>query len=119
MLEVELLACEALAKQGVIPLAAARRIRRKARLNVAKIGEREGRTRHDVVAFLEELASHIGRDARYLHLGLTSSDALDTATGVQLKDRASGYPVRIRDDQKQFFNLQELRRKPEFVKPFG
>ncbi len=88
MLEVELLACEALAKQGIIPLSAARRIRRKARLNVARIGKREGRTRHDVVAFLEELASHIGRDAQYLHLGLTSSDALDTATAVQLTESA-------------------------------
>ncbi len=86
MLEVELLACEALAKQGIVPFAAARRIRRKARLSVSRIGEREGRTRHDVVAFLEELASHIGRDARYLHLGLTSSDALDTATAVQMKE---------------------------------
>ena len=88
MLEVELLACEALAKQGTIPLSAARRIRRRARLNVARIGRREGRTRHDVVAFLEELGSHVGRDAQYLHLGLTSSDCLDTATAVQLKEAA-------------------------------
>ncbi|MBI3333469.1 MAG: adenylosuccinate lyase [Candidatus Omnitrophica bacterium] len=86
MLEVELLACEALARQGQIPTAAYRRIRRRARVDAAKVAQREGRTRHDVVAFLEELGSHIGRDARYLHLGLTSSDALDTATAVQLKE---------------------------------
>ncbi len=86
MLEVELLACEALAKLGRIPKEAARRIRRRASIDVASIGRREGRTRHDVVAFLEELGSHIGKDAQYLHLGLTSSDALDTATAVQLKE---------------------------------
>lgn len=84
MLEVELLACEALAKQGTIPKEAAARIRRKARLRLGEIHRREGTTRHDVVAFLGELASHLGKDAQYLHLGLTSSDALDTATGVQL-----------------------------------
>ncbi len=84
MLEVELLTCEALAKQGQIPRNAAQRIRRRARLDVARIAQREGRTRHDVVAFLEELGSHLGRDAQYLHRGLTSSDALDTATAVQL-----------------------------------
>lgn len=85
MLEVELLACEALAKQGTIPRDAARRIQRKARLRVAEVHRREGKTRHDVVAFLGELASHLGKDAQYLHLGLTSSDALDTATACQLK----------------------------------
>ena len=85
MLEVELLACEALAKQGVIPAAAASRIRRRARLNLQRIDEREKKTKHDVVAFLGELAAHVGSDAQYLHLGLTSSDVLDTATAVQLK----------------------------------
>ncbi len=88
MLEVELLACEALSKLGKIPSAAYRRIRRRAQLNVANIARREGKTKHDVVAFLGELGSHLGKDARYLHLGLTSSDALDTATAVQLKQAA-------------------------------
>ncbi len=85
MLEVELLACEGLSKLGVIPPAAVRRIRRRARLNLTRIHQREESTRHDVVAFLEELASHLGKDAQYLHLGLTSSDVLDTATAVQLR----------------------------------
>lgn len=84
MLEVELLACEALSKLGQVPAAAARRIRAKARLSVEGVNRRESKTKHDVVAFLGELASHIGKDAQYLHLGLTSSDVLDTATAVQL-----------------------------------
>ncbi|MCM8811440.1 MAG: adenylosuccinate lyase [Candidatus Omnitrophica bacterium] len=100
MLEVELLACEALSRLGIVPAAAVRRIRRKAKLDVQRIGKREGRTRHDVVAFLEELAHHVGPDAQYLHLGLTSSDALDTATGVQLKESVA---ILLRD-------LEKLRR---------
>ena len=84
MLEVELLSCEALCKQKQIPPAALARIRRRARLDLKRIGQREERTRHDLVAFLEELGSHLGKDAQYLHLGLTSSDVLDTATAVQL-----------------------------------
>ncbi len=84
MLEVELLTCEALSKLGRIPRAALQRIKRRARLDVAGISRREEKTKHDVVAFLGELASHLGEDAQYLHLGLTSSDALDTATAVQL-----------------------------------
>ena len=88
MLEVELLACEALCKLGQIPAAAVRRIRRRARLNLSAVDRREKETRHDVVAFLGELASHVGSDAQYLHLGLTSSDVLDTATAVQLTEAA-------------------------------
>ncbi len=84
MLEVELLACEALSKLGRVPAAAALRIRRRARLDAAQVDRREKETKHDVVAFLGELASHLGKDAQYLHLGLTSSDVLDTATAVQL-----------------------------------
>lgn len=86
---MELLACDALALQGRIPKSASIRIRRRARLNLARVDEREKKTKHDVVAFLGELASHIGSDAQYLHLGLTSSDVLDTATAVQLKQSAT------------------------------
>ncbi len=86
MLEVELLACEALCKLGRVPAAAVRRIRRRASIDAARVDRREKETKHDVVAFLGELASHIGSDAQYLHLGLTSSDVLDTATATQLKD---------------------------------
>ncbi len=85
MLDVELLACEALCKQGSIPSKALQRIRRQARVSSKGVSRREAKTRHDVVAFLGEIASHLGRDAQYLHRGLTSSDVLDTATAVQLK----------------------------------
>ena len=86
MLEVELLTCEALVKQGQVPAAAYRRIRRAARVNPRRVTQLEAKTKHDVVAFLNTIAESLGPDARFLHLGLTSSDVLDTATGTQLAD---------------------------------
>jgi len=84
MLSIELLALEALAKRGRVPLAAVRRIKQRARFDLARIRRIEEKTQHDVVAFITNVAQYIGPDARYLHLGLTSSDILDTTLGVQL-----------------------------------
>ncbi len=83
-LEVELLAAEAQARLGMIPEAAARRLRERARVtSVARIDEIEEReTRHDVVAFLRVVGETVGDDARYLHLGLGSSDVVDTSLSV-------------------------------------
>jgi len=85
MLDIELLVVEALARQKVIPSAAVSRIKRKARFNLQKIQKLETRTQHDIVAFVTDVAQHIGSDAKYLHMGLTSSDLLDTTLAVQLK----------------------------------
>src|ERR1700735_1684387 len=84
--EIEAHACDALAKFGVIPVSAARNIRKKAKWDVQRIDEIEKETRHDVLAFLTNLAEHIGPDARFLHQGMTSSDVLDTALSVQLAE---------------------------------
>jgi len=86
MLEVELLTCEALVKLRKIPTTAYRRIRRAARVNPTRVNQLEATTKHDVVAFLNAIAETLGADARFLHLGLTSSDVLDTATATQLAD---------------------------------
>lgn len=88
MLAIELLVLEALSKNKQVPPQAVRRIRSKAKFNPNKIKQIEAKTQHDVVAFVANLAQNIGRDARYLHKGLTSSDLLDTTLGVQLS-RAS------------------------------
>ena len=85
MLDIELLTLEALAREKKIPPAAVTRIKKKAKINIATIQKIEAKTQHDVVAFVTSIAQNIGPDARYLHLGLTSSDILDTALGVQLK----------------------------------
>lgn len=85
MLEIELLTLEALAKGNKIPKDVPKRVRRKARFNLEKIKKIEEKTQHDVVAFVSCVAQNIGADAKYLHLGLTSSDILDTTLGLQLK----------------------------------
>src|ERR1700746_2105388 len=83
-LEIETLACEAMADLGLIPRSDAEVIRAKGRFSVAEIAEIEKRTNHDVIAFLENVASSIGPAARWMHQGLTSSDILDTTLAVQL-----------------------------------
>lgn len=84
--EVEAHACDAMAKLGIIPAKAAANIWKKAKWDIARIDEIEKVTRHDVLAFLTNLSEHIGEDARFLHQGMTSSDVLDTAFAVQLKE---------------------------------
>jgi adenylosuccinate lyase len=82
---VEILACEAYAKLGKIPQEALEKIR-KARFNIARIKQIEERTHHDVIAFLESIAESIGEEARYIHMGLTSSDILDTSLALRMKE---------------------------------
>ena len=84
-LEVEILAAEAWAELGVIPKEAAKEIREKASFNEERVLEIEKETRHDVIAFLTNVAEYVGPAARYLHWGLTSSDMLDTAMAVRMK----------------------------------
>jgi adenylosuccinate lyase len=83
-LEIETLACEAMAELGLIPKEDAAEIRAKARFSIPEIAEIEKRTNHDVIAFLENVASSVGPAARWIHQGLTSSDILDTTLAVQL-----------------------------------
>jgi adenylosuccinate lyase len=84
-LKVELAVCEVYAKRGVIPADALERIKAKARVDAARIDEIEAKTRHDVIAFLTNLEESVGADSRYVHLGMTSSDVLDTALALQLQ----------------------------------
>src|ERR1700722_5779608 len=83
-LEIETLAAEAMAQLGLIPEADAKAIRDRGKFSVSEILEIEKRTNHDVIAFLENVASYIEPQARWTHQGLTSSVVLDTALAVQL-----------------------------------
>jgi len=83
-LEIETLACEAMARLGLIPASDALAIREKAKFSVPEILEIEKRTNHDVIAFLENVADSVGPAARWMHQGLTSSDVLDTTLAVQM-----------------------------------
>ena len=83
-LEIEAHACDAQAELGVIPEAAAKAVRARGRFEIDRIDEIERETRHDVIAFLTNLAEHVGPEARFVHQGMTSSDVLDTCLAVQL-----------------------------------
>jgi adenylosuccinate lyase len=86
-LEVELRACEALERAGKVPRGMAAKLRRKARVDqnlLERITAIETMVKHDVIAFLESLAESVGPDARFLHMGLTSSDIVDTSLAVQM-----------------------------------
>ena len=91
-LTIEILACEAWAELGVVPKEAVAEIKAKANFDMAalvpRIDEIERRTKHDVVAFTEAVAEKIGPVSRYIHLGLTSSDVLDTCLGCQMRQAA-------------------------------
>jgi adenylosuccinate lyase len=87
-LQVELAVCDALAKAGEIPAAAAAVIRARGRFEVVRIREIEATVQHDVIAFLTNLAEHVGPESRYIHLGLTSNDVVDTAQALQIVEAA-------------------------------
>jgi adenylosuccinate lyase len=87
-LDIEAYACEAQAKLGVIPESAARAVRERGAFEVDCIDEIERETRHDVIAFLTNVAEHVGPEARFMHQGMTSSDVLDTCLAVQPKQAA-------------------------------
>ena len=82
--EVELAVCEVLAERGEIPTEALEELREKAAFDPKRIDEIESEIRHDVIAFLTNVAENVGPASRYVHLGLTSSDVLDTALALQL-----------------------------------
>ncbi|MCL4821119.1 MAG: adenylosuccinate lyase [Vicinamibacteria bacterium] len=85
-LDVELAATEALAARGVVPAEALRLIREKARFDVARIDAIEAEVQHDVIAFVSCVAENVGPEGRWLHYGLTSSDVVDTALSMRMRD---------------------------------
>lgn len=88
MLDVEIYACEAMAELGMIPEDALKDIKEKADFDVERIEELEAEIKHDVIAFLTSVAEHVGDSSKYIHMGMTSSDILDTALAVQMKEAA-------------------------------
>ncbi|HVM85999.1 MAG TPA: adenylosuccinate lyase, partial [Candidatus Binatia bacterium] len=86
--EIEAHACDAQAELGVIPKEAAKAVWARGKWEIARIDEIERETKHDVIAFLTNLAEHVGPEARFVHQGMTSSDVLDTCLAVQMKQAA-------------------------------
>jgi adenylosuccinate lyase len=96
-LKIEILACEALADLGEIPKEAVEIIKKKAAFDPKRIVEIEETTHHDVIAFLTNVAEHVGPESRYIHRGLTSSDLLDTTLSCQMREAGELIRERIGD----------------------
>ncbi len=88
MMEVEIAVAEAQASLGIIPRNAARIIKQKAKFSVKRILEIEKETKHDVIAFVSNMAENVGPEGRFIHFGMTSSDVLDTALSLQIREAA-------------------------------
>ena len=107
MLQVEIACCESFAKLGQIPKGAVSVIKKKARFDVDRIKEIEKKTNHDIVAFLTNLAEHIGDEAKYIHLGMTSNDVNDTSLCMMMRE-ASGI---LLDDLRLLLKALRLKAR--------
>ncbi|MGB0843882.1 MAG: adenylosuccinate lyase [Alphaproteobacteria bacterium] len=106
--EIEAHACDAQAELGVIPKSAAKTVWEKGAFEVARIDEIERETKHDVIAFLTNLAEYVGDDARFVHQGMTSSDVLDTTLAVQM---AQASDILLADMDKLLAALEKRARE--------
>ena len=84
-LDIEIAAAEAMEKLKIIPRGVSKKVRSKSKIDVKKILKIEEKVKHDVIAFLTSISEKVGKEARYLHKGMTSSDVLDTCFNLQLK----------------------------------
>src|SRR5689334_22335801 len=119
-LQVELAATDVLAETGVVPAADAKTLRERAAYDIARIEEIEATTQHDVIAFTTAVAEKVGPAARWLHFGLTSSDVLDTALALQMRqacdlilEDVDGLQAAIRR------RAEEHRRTPKIGRTHG
>ncbi len=108
MLDVEIFACEALAKLGKIPKSSLFQIQKRARFDVERIRQIEAETNHDVIAFIKNVSEYVGDDAKYIHMGLTSSDVLDTALSAQMQQACD---ILIEDVKKLLLILRRKARR--------
>src|SRR5687767_13943186 len=119
-LQVESAAADAMARAGIIPAEAARDIRERGRFDIERIEEIEQVTQHDVIAFTTAVAEHVGPSARWLHFGLTSSDVIDTAQALQMRE-ACDLLLRDLDGLMQVVHARarEHRRTPMIGRTHG
>ena len=119
-LRVEVAASEALARAGIVPVEAAAAIRDRGNFTVTRIQEIEAEVRHDVIAFTTAVAEHIGPESRWLHYGLTSTDVVDTAQALQLKEASAHIRagiVRLADVLRT--RAEEFRHTPTIGRTHG
>lgn len=108
MLKIEVLSCEAMTKLGAIPKAAMEKIKKNAKFDIEEVRRIEERTKHDVVAFIQNVGQNLGPEAQYLHMGMTSSDLLDTSLSMQCVEASD---ILIVDVKKLLAVLKEKAKK--------
>ncbi|MBF0121932.1 MAG: adenylosuccinate lyase [Candidatus Omnitrophica bacterium] len=108
MLQIEVLACEAMCQLGKIPKPALEKIKKNAKFDLDEVKRIEERTRHDVVAFIHNVGENLGPEAQYLHMGMTSSDLLDTSMSVQCWEASE---ILINDTKKLLAVLKAKAKK--------
>ena len=115
-LDIELAAAEAMEKLKIIPRGVSKKIKSKAKINVKRIQQIESKVKHDVIAFLTSITEKAGKDARYLHKGMTSSDVLDTCLNLQL--RQSGKII-LKDIENLLSSIRKQAIKHKFTLCIG
>lgn len=115
-LKVEIFACEAWANLGHIPKEALEQIKKKARFNIARINELEAIVKHDVIAFVSAVAENVGDGSQYLHMGLTSSDVLDTSLAMLLLEAAD---ILLKDLENLLSAIKERAYQYKFTAMIG
>lgn len=115
-LDIEILACEAQANLGIIPQSAVKNIRAKAKFNTAKILRIEEKVKHDVIAFLTNVGEYVGMDSRFIHMGMTSSDVVDTCLSVQMKQAGE---IILKDLTDVRESLKKKAKKYKYLTQIG
>ena len=115
-LEIELAAAEAMEKLKIIPKGVVKKVKSKAKINVKSIQQIEEKVKHDVIAFLTSITKKAGKEAKYLHKGMTSSDVLDTCFNLQL--RQSG-KILLKDLDQLLFSIKRQALKHKYTMCIG
>ena len=115
-LKIEITAAEAMEKLNIIPKGIANKVKSKAKINVKRILQIEDKVKHDVIAFLTSITEKVGKDARYLHKGMTSSDVLDTCFNLQLKQSGE---ILLKDIDQLLKSIKQQALKNKFTLCIG
>jgi len=115
-LDIELAAAEAMEKLKIIPKGIVKKVKSKAKINVKRISDIENKVKHDVIAFLTSIAERSGKEARYLHKGMTSSDVLDTCFNLQLKQSGE---ILLKDIDELLRSIKKQAIKHKFTLCIG
>lgn len=115
-LEIELAAAEAMEKLNIIPKGVVKKVRSKAKINPKRILQIEEKVKHDIIAFLTSITEKVGKEAKYLHKGMTSSDVLDTCFNLQLKQSGK---ILLQDIDQLLVSIKKQALKHKFTLCIG